>query len=98
MVVIVAVVIVIAVIVIVAEDQVVVDRVAVGIDDLDMTEQPIEGLALAQLSGEFGDGVVALVGLADLGRLLADLDRDPLVLGVDIFVVDGEVLCRGNGA
>ncbi|CAB4885919.1 unannotated protein [freshwater metagenome] len=83
--------------VIVAEDDIVVDGGASGIDDLDVMQQPVERLALAQLRSEFADGIVALVGLAHLCRLLADLHRDALVFGLEVVVVDREVLGNGNG-
>ena len=46
---------------------------AVGVDDLDVLEQPVERLGLAELGLQVADGVVALVGLADLAGLLAHL-------------------------
>ena len=68
----------------VAEDEVAVDRVALGVDDLDVVQQPVEGLRLADLGDQLGHEVVALVGLADLVRLLADLHGDALVLGGEV--------------
>src|SRR4051794_1285397 len=50
-----------------------VDRLAVLVDDLDVLEQPVERLALADLGGELADGVLRLVRLADRRCLLADL-------------------------
>src|SRR4051794_16401694 len=70
--------------VVVAEDQVVVDARTLGVDDLDMVQQPIERLALAQLGDELAHSVVLLVGLAHLGGLLTHLHRDALVLTLDV--------------
>ena len=83
---------------IVVEQQRTVERLTVLVDDLDVLEQPVERLALADLRGELADGVLGLVGLADRGGLLADLQGDPGVLGVDVVLVDLERLGGGDGA
>ncbi len=96
-VVIVAVVIVIVLVEAVAEEEIVVDRRAVRIDDLDAVQQPLERLRFAQLCGELDHGIVALVGLAHLVRLLVDPHGDPLVLALEVVVVGHEVLRRRDG-
>ena len=75
-----------------AEHEVTVDRIARRVDDLDVLEQPVERLGLAHLGDEIVDGVVLLVGLADLVGLLANLHRDAGVLGVEVVVGDLEAL------
>ena len=88
----------VVVVVSLAHDEVAIDRVALRVDDLDVFEQPVERLGLAHLGDEVGDGVVLLVGLAHLVGLLADLQRDAGVLGVEVVVGDLEALGRADGA
>ena len=61
-------------------------------------QQPVKSLALAQLCTEFTHRVVAFVGLAHLGRLLAHLQRDPLVFEFEVAFVDGEPFGGREGA
>ena len=82
----------------VAEDEVAVERVAVGVDHLDVVEQPVEGLGLADLGDQLGHEVVLLVGLADLVRLLLELHGHPLVLGGEVALVGVDALGGGDGA
>src|SRR4051794_3834690 len=65
-----------------------IDGIAGLVDNLDVFEQPVERLRLADLGDEVGDRVVLLVRLANLGRLLADLHADAGVLGVEVLVGD----------
>src|SRR3954470_11598993 len=65
-----------------------IDGIALLVDDLDVFEQPVERLGLADLGDEVGDRVVLLVGLANLGRLLADLHADARILGIEVLVGD----------
>src|SRR3954465_4625825 len=60
-----------------------IDGIALLVDDLDVFEQPVERLGLADLGDQVGDSVVLLVGLAHLGRLLADLHADARILGIE---------------
>ncbi len=81
-----------------AEHEVTIDRLAVGVDDLDVVQQPVERLRLADLGDQLGHRVVPLVRLADVLRLLADLHRDPGVLGFEVVVVDLDLLGGGDRA
>src|SRR3954467_6096651 len=65
-----------------------IDGIALLVDDLDVFEQPVERLRLADLGDEIGDRVVLLVGLANLGRLLADLHADTRIFGIEVLVGD----------
>src|SRR3954447_9459456 len=65
-----------------------IDGIALLVDDLDVFEQPVERLGLADLGDQVGDRVVLLVGLANLGRLLADLHADARILGIEVLVGD----------
>src|SRR3954469_3487061 len=65
-----------------------IDGIALLVDDLDVFEQPVERLGLADLGDQVGDRVVLLVGLANLGRLLADLHADSRILGIEVLVGD----------
>ena len=60
-----------------------------------MVQQEVERLRLANLREQFGNGVVALVRLADVFRLLVVLHRHAGVFHLDVFVADVDVL--GNG-
>ncbi len=80
----------VVVVVILADHEITIDGLACLVDDLDVLEQPVERLVLAHLGDEVGDGIVALVGLANLAGLLANLQRDAGVLGVDVVVGDFE--------
>ena len=82
----------------VAEDDVAVERLAVGVDHLDVVDQPVERLALADLGRQLGHQVVLLVGLAHLVRLLVELHRHPLVLEGEVALVGIEALGGGDGA
>ena len=82
----------------VAEDLVPVERVAVRVDHLDVVQQPVEGLRLADLGHQLGHEVVLLVGLADLVRLLTELHGHALVLDVEVALVGVEALGGGDGA
>src|SRR3954454_23450089 len=75
-------------------DECTIDGIAVLVDDLDVLEQPVERLGLADLGDQVGHRVVLLVGLANLGRLLADLHPDPGVLGIEVLV--GHLAPFGN--
>ncbi len=81
----------------VAEQGVAVDRVAGGIDEGDVMDQPVEGLGLADLRRQLGDGVVLLVDPPDLLGLLAELHRHPGVLGVEIGPFHDELFGLGHG-
>src|SRR3954451_4793884 len=50
-----------------------IDGIVLLVDDLDVFQQPVERLGLADLGDQVGDCVILLVRLAHLGRLLADL-------------------------
>src|SRR4051794_32799413 len=86
--VVVAVVIVVVFLVVAVQQHRPVQRRAVLVDHLDVLQQPVQRLALADLGGELADGVLGLVGLADGRGLLADLQGDAGVLGVDVVLTD----------
>src|SRR3954452_13153803 len=65
-----------------------IDGIALLVDDLDVFEQPVERLGLADLGDQVRDRIVLFVGLANLGRLLADLHADARILGIEVLVVD----------
>ena len=73
-----------------------IDGIALGIDDLDVLEQPVEGFGLAHLGDEVGDGVVLLVCLANLVGLLTDLHRNACVLGIEVVDPDGTPIDRSS--
>ena len=75
-VVLVAVVIVIVVVVVVAEQLVAIEGVAGGIDEVDVVEQPVERLGLADLGADLDVDTGVLVGAADTRHLLAGLHGD----------------------
>ena len=50
------------------EHKVTIDRLAFAVDHLDVVQQPVGGLRLADLGDQLGDGVVLLVHAADLAR------------------------------
>ncbi len=65
-----------------------VDLVPLGVDDLDVLDQPVECLAAAQVRSYQRELVVAVELLADLGRLLVHLGRDAFDLGVQLGLVE----------
>ncbi len=71
--------------------------VAARVDELDVVDQPVERLRLADLRLQFGHGVVLLVGLADVLGLLAVLHRHAGVLGLEVVRLDLERLGVGDG-
>jgi hypothetical protein len=91
------VVVVIVVVVRVAEDEVAIDRGALVVDHLDVVQQPIHRLGLADLGDQLGHGVVLLVDAPDLLGLLPELHRHAGVLHLDVTVGDLEVLGGGDG-
>ena len=80
----------------VAEHEVERQGLAGLVDVLDVVQQPVERLALADLGLEVAHQVVALVGLAHLVGLLVHLQGDALVLVVEVVVIDGELFRGGD--
>ena len=74
-------------VVVVAEQLVAVEIVAGGVDEVDVVEQPVERLGLADLSADLDVDAGVLVGAADTSQLLAGLHGDPLVLRTELVVV-----------
>ena len=70
----------------------------VVVDEGDVVDQPVEGLRLADLGGQLGNGVVLLVQAPDVLGLLLVLHGHPCVLGVEIGAFDDEFLGLGHGA
>ena len=97
-VVVVIVIVVVVVIVSMSEHKVTIDDRAVGVDHLDMVQQPVHRLRLADLGDQLGDGVVLLVHATDVACLLAELHRHPRVLHVELVVADVDRLGLGHGA
>ena len=82
----------------VAEQLVAIEGVAVGIDELDVVQQPVERLRLADLGANLEVAGTALEGVADTRRLLAGLHGDPLVLGIEVVVGGVDRLGGGDGS
>ncbi|HEY3486095.1 MAG TPA: hypothetical protein VGK49_11975, partial [Ilumatobacteraceae bacterium] len=72
------------------EHKVTIDRVTLAVDHLDVVQQPVGGLRLADLRDQLGDSVVLLVHAADVAGLAAELHRHPGVLHVEFVVADLE--------
>ena len=82
----------------VPEQRVTIDRRAVGVDEVDLVEQPVECLRLADLGGELWHGLVVLVGLADVLGLLAVLHGHAGVLALEVVGLDLDRLGVGHCA
>ena len=98
-VIVIVVVVVVVVVVSMAEHEVTIDRLAVGVDDLDVVQQPVERLRLADLGDQVGRRRRS--ARTPCGRRLAfwpTCIADPGVLGVEVVVVDLDRLGVGDGA
>ena len=85
-------------VVIVTEHEVAVEHIAVRVDEVDVVDQPLERLRLAQPGADLGIGAGVLVGGAHARLFLTGLHGDALVLGGDLGVVDLDVLGGGDRA
>ena len=72
---------------VVAEQVIPIEGIAVGVDEIDVVEQPIEGFGLADLGANLEIAAAGFVGVPNASGLLARLHGDPLVLGDDIVVI-----------
>gem|GEM_PF-4078910 len=59
-------------------------------------QQPVERLALANLSCQVDDGVILFVGLTNLRWLLVHLNCDRLEFSLDVDFIGLDVLCNCN--